>query len=622
MSTLASELAPAERVRMILACLAADQRLGGVLFVGLRPGLLRPLADWLNTALTVGPVAGEIVTLGATQTDEDLWWQAGLPPADGDGGFLLRPGPGPLIDPPDGPARIVIVPDLGRASTAVLRAAVTLVGAGTAVADRHGLHAAWRPRSRWLAACSRPDLPRLSPHLLDRFAIRIDATALGAPEGDLRAVRRALGSLDYADSASLILPPPGARERRAHRASLPSMTSEAIELVVSGSGENTAPARRDLALARVARALAMLDASDVVSGAHVRMAMAVLGLGIAEPAQARRPVQAGSSPGVPDARDEAPAKEPDTVEYVTGDGRADAAEAAAEAVLPAAPDEAAMPLEPLGGGAQQEDDADSMPEYASLRDPWRPASRPTGPRGHIAGTEPTRNLAGLAIVATAFEAAKFQPFRHAHRSLPAGKLVIWGCDLRRYRRQPVPDAVVVLLLDHTCHRDWDWSAALAPYLRWAYVRRAALSVVELGHLGCADELRAEAYQAHSVLDKRVSASLRRAPGRATPLAHGLDLAIAELRRQLRQHGVVPEHSWLVVASDCRGNVPMRTSLRRQFDPIVSNEGVADALSAARAARSLPAVQRIVLPPPGLIHYAALPFELADALGGMVGETTS
>lgn len=247
----------AERVSTILACLALDSRLGGVLFVGLQPRLLRPLAGWLCSILTTA----EIVTLGATQTDEDLWWRVG--PSSADGRFLLRPSPGPLIEAEDGPARIVIVPDLARASTAVLRAAVTLIGAEAAVADRHGMHAAWRPRSRWLAACDRSDVARLSPHLLDRFAIRIDATELGTLDHDIIAVRKVLAAARDTDPA----PPdllPAFRERLVRGEPLPPMTADAIKTAVTLSRDVLAPVRRDLALARVGRSLAALDASDAV----------------------------------------------------------------------------------------------------------------------------------------------------------------------------------------------------------------------------------------------------------------------------------------------------------------------------------------------------------------------
>ena len=137
---------------------------------------------------------------------------------------------------------------------------------------------------------------------------------------------------------------------------------------------------------------------------------------------------------------------------------------------------------------------------------------------------------------------------------------------------------------------------LAPYLRWAYVRHALLSVVELGYLGAADELRATVYRAHSLLDGRVAVSLGRAPGRATPLAHAIEVAVQEMRRHLRQSQVVARNSWFIVVSDGRGNVPLEASQRGRLPGFVGREGVTDALHAARALRALPLVRKVLLAP--------------------------
>ena len=125
-----------------------------------------------------------------------------------DGKLRFETIPGPLIDMPDGPPRTVIIPDLARASLAVVRAAVTLIGADTAVADRYGQHATWQPRSRWIAACARSDLGKLSHHLLDRFAVRVDAADLWPQGRDPHGMREILDAADSDESALLNLPAP------------------------------------------------------------------------------------------------------------------------------------------------------------------------------------------------------------------------------------------------------------------------------------------------------------------------------------------------------------------------------------------------------------------------------
>jgi magnesium chelatase subunit D len=610
-----SVTATAERVDLALACLAVDHRLGGVLFVDLPPTLLPHLGRRLGAMLADGQDAAEVVSLGTSQGDDDLWW---VPqPVGADGKFQFRMAPGPLVDAPGGPPRTVVIPDLARASLAVVRAAVTVIGTDAAVADRHGQHTFWRPRTRWLAACARPDVSKLSPHLLDRFCVRVDAADLSRSRWEHDAI---LAALDGGDEGVLLrFPPPPVTGQWLATPRFPHITSEAIETVMAtvGAAAGVVGARRDLALARVARALAVLGASDSVRGEHVFEAAAIMGL------KPRSPRGAADSPPQDLALSEARDDPGDAAaEEATPPGPADAAGTAADRVAgnePTAPAllDAAMPGDLRQPWPHPEDDPGSIAEYASLRETWQPGRRPRATRGHVIGTEPTRSLSDIAVVPTAFEAAKFQPLRREQRRRLRSGLIIFGSDLRRYRYLPRPDTAVVLVLDHTCHREWDFRPALAPYLRWAYVRHALLSVVEFGYRGAANELHATAYRTGSVLDGRVAMSLGRPAGRATPLAHGLDRAVQEMRRHLRQVAVTADNSWLIVVSDGRGNVPLEASQRGLVRGPVGQEGVSDALQAARAARALPGIHKVVLAPPKLTHYARLPFDLANAMGGIV-----
>lgn len=619
-------MAPTERVDLALACLAVDHRLGGVLLIDLPPGLLPFLGRRLGAMLADNPDAAEVVSLGASQGDEDLWWVS--QPVSTEGRFQFEMASGPLVDAPGGPPRTVIIPDLARASLAVTRAAVTVIGADATVADRHGQHVSWQPRTRWLAACARSDLSRLSPHLLDRFCVRVDASGLPYAKWDHEAILAALdsgdGGTDRDEAAVPRFPPPPATGLWWAMPRLPHMTSEAIETVLATVDAITAAAptgaRRDLALARMARALAMLGASDVVRGAHVRDAAAIMGLTPADLSDAAdSPLQNPSFSAADDdsasEADDAGVPQPtstavDAVDQGTVAGR----ESTAPALL-----DPAMPGDLLQHGPYPEDGPEAIAEYASLRETWQLRHRHRAAHGHVTGTEPTRRLSDMAVVPTAFEAAKFQALRRGRGPGMRSGLIIFGSDLRRYRYLPRPDTAIVLVLDHTCRREWDFGPPLAPYLRWAYVRRAVISVVEFGHRGSADELRATAYRTASVLDRRIAMSLDRASGRATPLAHALDMAVQEMRRHLRQTEVVADNSWLIVVSDGRGNVPLRASQRGLISGLVTREGVTDALRAARAMRALPSVHKVVLAPPKLTHYAQLPFDLADAMGGIVAE---
>jgi magnesium chelatase subunit D len=247
----------------------------------------------------------------------------------------------------------------------------------------------------------------------------------------------------------------------------------------------------------------------------------------------------------------------------------------------------------------------------SLRNPWTGVSLAQRLRGQNTGVERTRSTADIAPVPTLIEAAKFSGLRS-----DANGLTVRREDWRRYRRGWRPHRLLTLVLDHTCRVDWDWIPAITPYLQWAYVHRAAVCVVDLGHAEAASPLRAERYLASSVRDPRVLRSLHRRPGHATPLASGIELATQELLRLTRRGRANVDRAWLVVATDGRGNVPLEASARDGVEGPVGRRGVDDALAAAAAVKAMASVRTVVMSPQ-IATYANLPFELADALGGVV-----
>ncbi|MEU4161505.1 hypothetical protein [Actinoplanes sp. NPDC026670] len=583
----------ADRIAGTLTCAAFDHRLGGVLLLDLRPDLLDGLAAGLAGAVG-GPA--RVVTLGADDTDDTLWVSTGS-------GFA--PAAGRLRESPD-ETLIVVVPDLSRAGLAVTRAATVLIGADGAVADRHGTHAAWRPRARWLAACPAAAAQRLSPHLLDRFPVRVAAAGFGTPPRTSAQIRAALDQ----DTPGL---PPGLAVPSPLTGPLPVMSAAAATAVTGVVGESPSPHRRDLALARAARVVAVSDRAGTVEPRHVHRAAELLGLRSPAPASlAPATVEPASSPE--------PTSSPEPA--TTGDGTAawpEAVEAdtavgqplrpALTSVLPPAAGPAAVPEQML----YPEDSPDALPDFASLRPPWQRAGTRRPGRGPVIGTEPAGRPVDIAYLATVLEAAKFRRIRHG----AAAPLRIHASDLRSNRRQPQPDAALVLLLDHTSRRGWDVTAALAPYLGWAYTRRAAVSLIELGHRDAVSELQAERRRLSGVLDPALNVALDRAPARATPLAHGLDLALQEMRLRRRNLPIRDGEAWLVVVSDGRGNVPLEASQRDVLPRSVSRAGVDDAVTVAGGFAGLRAVRAVVLAPPELSHYRDLPFALAGAMAGIV-----
>jgi len=603
----------ADRIATVLACLAIDPRLGGVLFIDLPPAMLEQCARWMGSVIAEsGAGTPRIEALGSHDWDETLWWRPAMPTADGS--FVVEHRHGPVVDARLGENHIVIIPDLATASLAVKRAAVTLIGTDEAAAERHGRQYIWRPASRWLAACRHDDLPRLSAHLLDRFAVRVDTTGLVPLRPQAWQVRAALDSPGTEGEIYLPLPPSpviAGRDR-----AMPTFTAKAADLVVRLLGAKSAGIRRELALARTGRALAMIGGADEVTQAHI-LAAATIGV---SPSEAESPAALSTSDDAVQTAGQQPISvSQGDVElgpsFEAGTDEAHRIEQSAaelETVLVHQDTAGQMWLYP-------EDSPSALPEHASLRVPWQRSASIRRGRGVVIGSESTAAMEDLAVVATVTQAAKFQPLRR--RALPSGpSLLIGQSDLRRFRRQGQPDTAVVLVLDHSCRGTWNLGKALQPYLHWAYVQRAAISIVEFGHATNPNQLRAERYRAVGVSGGPLAERLHRSPGHASPLAYALDMAMQELRRQTRQGQVRAGNCWLVVASDARGNVPLETSLRGKATQPTGREGIDDALEVARKIGSLAGVHAVVLAPPDIAYYARLPFDLADAMGGIVADT--
>ncbi|WP_405938811.1 hypothetical protein OG338_21170 [Streptomyces sp. NBC_00726] len=599
------------RLLTVLASAALEPSLAGVLLFDLPPEHLpavsRTFARLLGRATDAGRPAPRTVLDSAT-VDEDLWIRPRVRRGPEGIGFTF--GPGPLAEPDAGP-RLVVVPDLARLSVPGRRAAVQLLGADTAALEHSGIRHHWRPRARWLACCRSEDAALLSPHLLDRFALRLAAPGLRPHPGP-----DPLGPLPAGWATALAPQTPRPRA---------TLTGEAASAVLDLLDEQEGGGnRRALALARIARALSRLDGPADAAGtpehglpvtpAHVDRAARLIRL---------------RTPHRPEARPEhAPDREPPEP---PGAGRPlpwpevpRGAEQEAEAGVPVHGPESAQPLGPAATPGEPappdnlpypEDAAGPGHHEATLRVPVRRGAGARASRGPVIGVRRARDLWDLAPVRTAMEAAKHRAVRGGR----GGRLVIAPPDLRGYVRAPEPVRMLTVVLDHTCRGGWDWYPALEPFLRWAYVTRAAVHVVEVGGGGEPDELRARAFTARSTRDPRIAAALARHPGRATPLAHGLDLAGQALRRAFRHHGAGPVEALLVVATDGRGNVPLAVSRSGRPGPgPVCRTGVDDAVAVAAHIRALGRSRlRSVVVDPGRPPYTRLPAALAEALGGGV-----
>ncbi|ONI88017.1 hypothetical protein ALI22I_19930 [Saccharothrix sp. ALI-22-I] len=588
---------PELELTRLLTCAALEPGLDGVLLLDL------PARPLLAAAEMLADILGEdtrIAVLGTHEQEDDLWFSFRTWTEQGT--LTFTPVRGPLLH--DG-RLVVVVPDLARLSLAATRAAVVTLGSPVALLERHGISVRTANYAYWLASCAAGDIGQVSPHLLDRFTARFPA---GRAVTTVEPVDRVWAFANGDPEPVFRVPrPPESWLRALEPGAVVPEVSDAAAVRAIALHDARFGVRRPLALLRLARAFARLDGAAEVTVGHVDAAAALTRL-----TSSAKPTVAPSNPP------EAPAAEPEdrggAVAPVTP---ADTAveETQGPAVVPtpilAGPPPESMDVVhvPVAHDPFPEDAVEPEREATPLVLPWQRRRGTTSDRGEVIGTEPTNRLADIAWVASLREAAKYQ----AVRGQGSEGLRVCAGDLRRYRRSPKTEHLLVLVLDHTCHQDWDWSPALAEHLRLAYTRRATVCLVEVGAASAELELRAERVMARSLLDPRVAAALERPQGTATPLAHGLELARAALRHAL-QHGRTPvSDATLVVVTDGLGNVPLEASLRGTVEEPVRAEGIDDAIAGGKAIAELDRVLPVVVLPPR-VPYPDVPLDLARAFG--------
>jgi magnesium chelatase subunit D len=608
-----------------LACAALNPGLRGVLAFDAEPTVLRMVATQMAQLLE--GVTGQrvrLVVLGTTETEEELWGHWTL----GRGETVLEWQSGLLTTDE---WRLVLIPDLAQLSVAAARACVALMGAEVTHVERQGQQQRSQPKLCWLAGCRTNEVGRVSPHLLDRFAVRLNGkveTSTDRVEDLLRWLNQTGAELETEPLSKEI------EERlRVALQAKPHVLPEAIAHIFNYLPEGEAVnLRRQMALLRLAIADAKLEGLDRVTIGAVSRAAGMIGLTLV------------SQPTMPEAQPpvlpEEPAQPPCMPELQIDDG-AIASEPLLEdrsigqepvyqsdepEILPAAAIDFETPTNPY-----PEDTQPVQREAASLQLPLQRYQTTRTARGAIIGVEPAIASQDLALVNTLLEAVKWQKIRRdlrygQQRARQTG-LILAATDLRRYRRAPVAEQMLVLVLDYTCLRDCRWREALLPYLSWAYVERASVCLVQVGVMGAegaqskpnkisSEDLRARKTLERSILVPRFSLGIEAGRGRATPLAHGLDLAVQTLQHGLQHGRSTLRSAVLVVVSDGRGNVPLAASRLGRITEAVGRQGVEDAVQVAIGVRRLERVRTVLLNPQPR-QYPELPLELAKAMGAKV-----
>lgn len=546
--------------------------------------------------------------------------------------------------------RLVIIPDLTRLSLPAARACVALMGSEVAHLERHGHRDRWQPNLCWLAGCPRQEVGLVSPHLLDRFALRLSSQEYG--EGDrAAAIRQWLYDSDSQNREEDSLLPEWMSTLQQAKSRQPDITLEAqkrvLDYITSTDGYSV---RRELALLRLAQANAQLAGEVEVTAQQVDLAAQMIGLALTKPSLDIAQPEPEKPKPAPDLN--SPAQAP-VAEAQSGLERR--APAPVQQPVYASDTTETLPPQPIAldqaiANPYPEDTTPVQREAASLRLPIRRFKNTVSGRGAIVGVEPATTPQDLAIVSTLLEAAKYQQIRRSalleRQNLLSGRigtevsgngeefssgdsvrfscgdvsrtLILQPTDLRRYRRAVVPEQMLALVLDHTCLQDCKWQESILPYQQWAYEERASVCLIQVGAANAHHELQAEKITADKILVPRIRSSLGVGRGRATPLAHGLDLVLQSLRHALQHGRSAIQQAVLVVISDGRGNVPLEASRTGKITLPVGQRGVEDALQVARQIAGLTEVKSVVLNPQPK-HYKDLPVKLAQALGARIAE---
>ncbi|MDF5711351.1 MAG: hypothetical protein PUP90_27685 [Nostoc sp. S4] len=591
-----------------LACAAITPGLRSILLFDSSLEVLQLAAQMTAEMLEV--VVGypvKTVYLNSFESEENLWgsWQLGAESEK----QLLQWKPGLLGN--DSELRLVIIPDLTKLSLAAARACVVLMGADVAHLERHGQQTEWQPNICWLAGCATGEVGMVSPHLLDRFALRLKGQVSKTTDRAKEILEliddQGLGKAKKPEPVPLTIEISEKLKKSLQHH--PQITAKAIARILDYTSQPEVYPRREIALARLSLANMRLDGVDEMSANHVDIAARMIGLEpISEPIKETPNPIIEPVPEPPQRQKEPPSKNPKpsgTTQKISEPVyQPDKSESLASIPL-----KLTSKLE----NPYPEDTAAVEREVDSLRLPTRRFRSKAAPRGSIIGVEKAKTLQDIALVTTLLEAAKYQPIRRKDETISEKSLLLLSpTDFYSYRRSPVAEQMLMLILDHTCLQDCDWQEKLLPYISWAYVERASVCLIQVGAANASNFLQAERIMASSILVPRINAGLEAGRGKATPLAHGLQLGLQTLRHALQHGRSTVQEAVLVVISDGRGNVPLDGCIKTP----VGRKGVEDALLVAESIRNLDRVKAVLLNPQPK-QYGNLPLQLAEKMGASV-----
>lgn len=592
---------------------------------------LQQIASYLSTI--VGSLEHEmklvVTQLGSTEHDDTLWGSIPLPVKDVASQPVMQLKPLLYSQQRNSEqCELLLLPNLAEISLAVARAGVMLMGTNVVHLERNGQSEVWQPQQYWLAACAQDDIGLVSPHLVDRFVLRLNWKDVSFATDHQTHVQHLqqrlarnhtgganLSSADHVQIQSIVKLIKKAQQHH------PQATPEMMEAVIDYFAEEMLPAqlyhRHEITLARYAVAVAQIDGADNVAEQHIASAASLMGIRKPEvnTDDTSGPTRKKENLTTPKGSETIEKHKPSATDQESGgthlplEKKEQVSAEVQEASLTPLLQSILAPENPY-----LEESAPVLHEEDALRLPWRRSSLSRTDHGAIVGVEQGASVHDIAIVSTILHAVLFSKL-HPSKDNPTGVHVTQE-DLYHYRRSPAPEHMLLLLLDYTSLKHCDWQEALLPYLGWAYIRRASISIVKVGAQDARYELQAEVVHARNMLVPLLEHTLNVATGKATPLAHGMQLALQTVQRNLQHGRNTVQHVLLVVISDGRGNIPLQASINKHVTMKVRREGIGDALKIAQEIRDMQHVESVLLNPQPP-HYAHLPQLLADSLGATI-----
>jgi magnesium chelatase subunit D len=598
-----------------IACLVLQPSLRSLLILDASFTALEQVAQQM---LEIANAAGQTLrpVLLRSAEDDDLWGERILPGATDELETHLQ-----IFSPPHdtNETLLLIIPDLSALSLAAARASIMLMGATVAHLERHGQQSVWSPHYYWLASCRTEEIGAVSPHLLDRFALRLSWHSAKnhslSHQERLQILQNHLQA-DYLENTPFLrLEERQSVAQATHARSLVEISDAACDQLLAYFGDTTHHQRRELALARCSLALAQLAGETQLQATHITEAAELMGLQKTEPTQTPEPLPDAQEQIQPGESSDKHRSSPSTTKPQTP-SLPPPPEVASHPIDVHVPEQSELqPLEYIATAPDPypEDTQPILREPGFLKLPYRHFTGLRSDRGPIIGIEPSTTLRDLAIVSTLMRALLFQAFRPKQ---PGTKIVLDWTDLRKYRRAALPERHLLLLLDYTCLPLAQRQHALVPYLSQAYRERAGITIIKVGSASngphTKSALRAYSISARNILVPAISEAIDIASGSATPLAHGMELALQIMQRVLQHGRSTVQHMTFVVLSDGRGNVPLKASHKNILTLPITREGFEDALKVAQEIGQVRSVSSIVLSPT-LRYYKDLPQRLANAL---------